>query len=197
MSRCWEVGVISVDRASDLRHTRTKINKLAEDVTNGNTEADANKPRLGREWAFVDLVTTNNCFRIERESENKYFLVDICSSVVVVVDNSRGHPGPAEGLDNAGLGTAGGEPRPPGYHIPLPVYQNTAGLLEKNTEAVLRAARLGDMEMLADLHQDGFSLLAIDETAKTALHYGARFGNKEVVRFLLQHAPSSIIGSVT
>ena len=186
-----------MDRASDLRHTRTKINKLAEDVTNGNTVADTNKPRLGREWAFVDLVTTNNCFRIERESENKYFLVDICSSVVVVVDNSRGHPGPAEGLDNAGHGTAGGEPRPPGYHIPLPVYQNTAGLLEKNTEAVLRAARLGDMEMLADLHQDGFSLLAIDETAKTALHYGARFGNKEVVRFLLQHAPSSIIGSVT
>ena len=43
--------MISVDRASDLRHTRTKINKLAEDVTNGNTEADSNKPRLGREWS--------------------------------------------------------------------------------------------------------------------------------------------------
>ena len=65
------------------------------------------------------------------------------------------------------------------------------------TSTLLFASKEPDMEMLADLHQDGFSLLAIDETAKTALHYGARFGNKEVVRFLLQHAPSSIIGSVT
>ena len=44
--------------------------------------------------------------------------------------------------------------------------QESEGLLEKNSEAVLKAARLGDLAMLAELHKDGFSLLAIDETAK-------------------------------
>ena len=94
--------------------------------------------------------------------------------------------------------------------------QESEGLLEKNSEAVLKAARLGDLAMLAELHKDGYSLLAIDETAKvtdsthrltqillyscfiikTALHYGARFGNKEIVKFLLQKAPHSILDIV-
>ncbi len=55
-------------------------------------------------------------------------------------------------------------------------------ILEKTTEGVLKAARLGDLRMLTELHSQGYSLLSIDETGKTALHYGARFGHKEVVR---------------
>jgi hypothetical protein len=38
----------------------------------------------------------------------------------------------------------------------------------------LKAARLGDIRMLSELHREGYSLLSIDETGKTALHYGAR-----------------------
>ncbi len=53
-------------------------------------------------------------------------------------------------------------------------------VLERTTEGVLKAARLGDIKMLSDLHAAGYSLLSIDETGKTALHYGARFGHKEV-----------------
>ena len=73
------------------------------------------------------------------------------------------------------------------------MFKETDGLLEKNTEAVLKAARLGDLKMLTELYNEGYSLLAIDETAKTGLHYGARFGNKDIVKFLLQKAPPSIL----
>lgn len=69
-------------------------------------------------------------------------------------------------------------------------------VLEKTTEGVLKAARLGDLRMLSELHAQGYSLLSIDETGKTALHYGARFGHKEVVRFLLDNAPASILDMV-
>ena len=58
----------------------------------------------------------------------------------------------------------------------------SSGILEKTTEGVLKAARLGDLRMLTELHHQGYSLLSIDETGKTALHYGARFGHKEVIR---------------
>ena len=47
-------------------------------------------------------------------------------------------------------------------------------MLEKTTEGILKAARLGDIRMLSELHREGYSLLSIDETGKTALHYGAR-----------------------
>ena len=48
-------------------------------------------------------------------------------------------------------------------------------VLEKTTEGILKAARLGDLKMLSELHLEGYSLLSIDETGKTAMHYGARF----------------------
>ena len=48
-------------------------------------------------------------------------------------------------------------------------------MLEKTTEGILKAARLGDTRMLSELHREGYSLLSIDETGKTALHYGARY----------------------
>ncbi|TRY74667.1 hypothetical protein TCAL_11921 [Tigriopus californicus] len=76
---------------------------------------------------------------------------------------------------------------------PSPTIQQ---VLEKTTEGILKAARLGDLKMLRELHQEGYSLLSIDETGKTALHYGARFGNKEVVKYLIAQAPPSILDLV-
>ena len=42
----------------------------------------------------------------------------------------------------------------------------------------------------------GYSLLSVDETGKTALHYGARFGHKEIVKFIISSAPSPILDMV-
>ena len=61
---------------------------------------------------------------------------------------------------------------------------------------MLKAARLGDLKMLTDLHNAGYSLMSIDETGKTALHYGARFGHKEIVKFLIANAPGAILDMV-
>lgn len=79
-------------------------------------------------------------------------------------------------------------------HAPTPVVEQS--VLEKTTEGVLKAARLGDLRMLSELHAQGYSLLSIDETGKTAMHYGARFGHKEVIRFLIDHAPAAILDMV-
>ncbi len=68
-------------------------------------------------------------------------------------------------------------PRLPTVPQPSPA---THRAMERTTEGILKAARLGDLRMLSELHAAGYSLLSIDETGKTALHYGARFGHKEV-----------------
>lgn len=49
---------------------------------------------------------------------------------------------------------------------------------------------------LRDLHSQGYSLMSIDSTGQTALHYGSKFGHKDVVKYLISYAPSSIINMV-
>ncbi|XP_052738066.1 eye-specific diacylglycerol kinase isoform X3 [Bicyclus anynana] len=66
-------------------------------------------------------------------------------------------------------------------------------LLEKTTDALLKAAKVGDLKMMKDLHASGYSLLSIDATGQTALHIAARYGNKEIVKYLIASAPSAIL----
>ncbi|XP_052899896.1 eye-specific diacylglycerol kinase [Anopheles moucheti] len=71
-----------------------------------------------------------------------------------------------------------------------------SNLLEKTTDAVIKAAKTSDLIMLKDLHLQGYSLLSIDSTGQTALHHGARCGHKDIVRYLISYAPSSIINMI-
>lgn len=49
---------------------------------------------------------------------------------------------------------------------------------------------------LRDLHSQGYSLLSIDATGQTALHYGSKYGHKDIVKYLISYAPNSIINMV-
>nr|XP_027221426.1 eye-specific diacylglycerol kinase-like [Penaeus vannamei] len=69
-------------------------------------------------------------------------------------------------------------------------------LLEKNSDGIIKAAKQGDLKMLKDLHSQGFSLLSIDAHGQTALHFGARHGHKDIVRYLIASAPPSILDMV-
>ena len=46
---------------------------------------------------------------------------------------------------------------------------------------------------LKELHGQGYSLLSIDASGQTALHYGARYGHKDIVKYLIACAPISIL----
>ena len=89
-------------------------------------------------------------------------------------------------------------PAPSSKNLPIfPVKSSIARESNlKKTEIVLKAARLGDLQMLRDLCTAGYSLLSHDETGKTALHYGARFGHKEIIKFLLAQGPPYLLDIV-
>ncbi|ROT70282.1 Eye-specific diacylglycerol kinase [Penaeus vannamei] len=78
-------------------------------------------------------------------------------------------------------------------HFPLLLVHH---LLEKNSDGIIKAAKQGDLKMLKDLHSQGFSLLSIDAHGQTALHFGARHGHKDIVRYLIASAPPSILDMV-
>ncbi|XP_059617660.1 eye-specific diacylglycerol kinase [Phlebotomus argentipes] len=68
-----------------------------------------------------------------------------------------------------------------------------SNLLEKTTDVIIKAAKSGDLLLLKELHTQGYSLLSIDSTGQTALHFAALYGHKDIVRFLIAYAPNSII----
>lgn len=49
------------------------------------------------------------------------------------------------------------------------------------------------MFQLKTLHGEGNSLLSIDSSGETALHHSARDGHKDVVKYLIASAPSSLL----
>ncbi|XP_020293181.1 eye-specific diacylglycerol kinase isoform X2 [Pseudomyrmex gracilis] len=71
-----------------------------------------------------------------------------------------------------------------------------AGLLERSCDDILRAAKVGDLPVLKQLHQKGYSLLSIDETGQTALHLASRYGHKDIVRYLIGCAPPTILNMI-
>nr|XP_022904249.1 eye-specific diacylglycerol kinase isoform X2 [Onthophagus taurus] len=70
---------------------------------------------------------------------------------------------------------------------------NAFSLREKHTELMIKAAKVGELKTLKDLSTQGYSLLTKDSTGQTVLHYAARYGHKEIVKYVLETAPSTIL----
>ena len=63
----------------------------------------------------------------------------------------------------------------------------------KTSDGILKAARFGDLKMLTELFSQGYSLFSMDETGKTGLHYGARFGHEHIIKFFLVNGSPAIM----
>lgn len=46
---------------------------------------------------------------------------------------------------------------------------------------------------MRELYNRGYSLVTVDVSGQTALHHAARLGHKEIVRFILEFAPQSLV----
>lgn len=76
------------------------------------------------------------------------------------------------------------------------VHTFSTELLEKTSDGILRAAKVGDLPALKELHERGYSLLSIDATGQTALHLASRLGFRDIVRYLIAVAPPTILNMV-
>ncbi|XP_065156673.1 eye-specific diacylglycerol kinase isoform X4 [Atheta coriaria] len=66
-------------------------------------------------------------------------------------------------------------------------------MVARPSEALLKAAKVGDLQTIKELHTQGYSLLSKDGSGQTVLHIAARYDQKEVVRYLLSQAPSVLV----
>ncbi|XP_070189073.1 diacylglycerol kinase zeta-like [Littorina saxatilis] len=63
-------------------------------------------------------------------------------------------------------------------------------------KALLDASKRGDIQRLCETHHKGADLLVTDQYGMTALHHAARFGHKNIVKFLIDTAPPVILDMV-
>ncbi|XP_010840753.1 PREDICTED: diacylglycerol kinase zeta-like [Bison bison bison] len=63
-------------------------------------------------------------------------------------------------------------------------------------EELIEAAKRNDFCKLQELHRAGGDLMHRDERSRTLLHHAVSTGSKEVVRYLLEHAPTEILDAV-
>ncbi|XP_045030241.1 diacylglycerol kinase zeta isoform X3 [Daphnia magna] len=83
------------------------------------------------------------------------------------------------------------------YGDKLPIFcPRKSPLLEKSSSSIVKAAKDGDLKKLKDLHASGYSLLSIDAQGQTALHWAARHGHRDVIKYLLASSPSALLDMV-
>ncbi|XP_066247871.1 eye-specific diacylglycerol kinase [Euwallacea similis] len=63
---------------------------------------------------------------------------------------------------------------------------------EKPNEELIAAAKSGNLTKLRELHMQGYSLRTRDATGQIPLHYAARYGYKDIVKYIIGNAPHII-----
>ncbi|CAN9498370.1 unnamed protein product [Ophioblennius macclurei] len=64
---------------------------------------------------------------------------------------------------------------------------------EKEKEMLIQCVKNKDLKKLQELHQTGAELSVLDQSGCSLLHHAVSTGNKEMVRYILDHAPSELL----
>ncbi|XP_064629460.1 diacylglycerol kinase zeta-like isoform X4 [Lineus longissimus] len=84
------------------------------------------------------------------------------------------------------------------YIFPGPTTsaEPTSPTISPSDKLLIDASKRGDCKKVEELYQLGGNLLATDMYGMTTLHHAARFGHKDLVKFLINNAPPVILDMV-
>uniref|UniRef100_A0A665UFU1 Diacylglycerol kinase n=1 Tax=Echeneis naucrates TaxID=173247 RepID=A0A665UFU1_ECHNA len=132
-------------------------------------EEEAAKPkivssqRLSPKWCFLDSTTADRFYRIDRGQEHLNYVSEISQEEIFILD--------PEMIVTTTIGTSPSANSDP--HHPPP----------KNLPGV----------SLQELHLKGADLTALDQSDCSLLHHAVSSGSKEMVRYILDNAPSDLL----
>ncbi|XP_050297175.1 eye-specific diacylglycerol kinase isoform X3 [Anthonomus grandis grandis] len=63
---------------------------------------------------------------------------------------------------------------------------------ERPNEELIEAAKNGDFTTIKELHLQGYSLRTRDSTGQIPIHYAARYGHKDIIKYIINNAPNTI-----
>ncbi|XP_045664668.1 diacylglycerol kinase zeta isoform X2 [Ursus americanus] len=145
--------------------------------------------KLSPKWCFLDATTASRFYRIDRAQEHLNYVTEIAQDEIYILDPEL-------------LG-ASARPDLPTPTSPLPPSPCSPTLRSlpgdappPKGEELIEAAKRNNFCKLQELHRAGGDLMHRDEQSRTLLHHAVSTGSKEVVRYLLDHAPPEILDAV-
>ncbi|XP_075358805.1 diacylglycerol kinase zeta isoform X1 [Mycteria americana] len=196
------LGIIVVPGDSDLELCRTQIERLQE-------EGDGAKPKtlssqkLSPKWCFLDSTTADRFYRIDRAQEHLNYVTEISQDELYVLD--------PELVITQTVGTSPAMPDlvdssavPTGHHFAFPSSSSSPPsspapsaeperCLPHKDDLLIEAAKSGNFSKFQELHRAGRDLMVRDSLGQTVLHHAVKSGSKDIVKYIIENAPSEIL----
>uniref|UniRef100_A0A8B9WDA8 Diacylglycerol kinase n=1 Tax=Bos mutus grunniens TaxID=30521 RepID=A0A8B9WDA8_BOSMU len=186
------LGILVVRGDCDLETCRMYIDRLQEDlqsVSSGSQRVryqdhETSFPRalsaqrLSPRWCFLDATSADRFYRIDRSQEHLHFVMEISQDEIFILDPDM--------VLSQQAGTPPGMPD-------LVVEQASGSPVSSEDHAILQAVIAGDLMKLIESYKNGGSLLIQGPDHCSLLHYAAKTGNGEIVKYILDHGPSELL----
>ncbi|KAL2777750.1 diacylglycerol kinase iota isoform 4 [Daubentonia madagascariensis] len=186
------LGILVVRGDCDLETCRMYIDRLQEDLQSVSSgfqrvhyqDRETSFPRalsaqrLSPRWCFLDATSADRFYRIDRSQEHLHFVMEISQDEIFILDPDMVVSQPA--------GTPPGMPD-------LVVEQASGSPVSSEDHAILQAVIAGDLMKLIESYKNGGSLLIQGPDHCSLLHYAAKTGNGEIVKYILDHGPSELL----
>ncbi|XP_004682925.1 PREDICTED: diacylglycerol kinase zeta isoform X2 [Condylura cristata] len=182
------LGTVVVPGDSDLEHCRTHIERLQQEPE-GAAAKSPTCQKLSPKWCFLDATTASRFYRIDRAQEHLNYVTEIAQDEIYILD-----PELLGASARPDLPTPPPPPPPPAP--PRPGESLPGDAAPPKGDELIEAAKRNDFCKLQELHRAGGDLTHRDGQGRTLLHHAVGAGSKEVVRYLLDHAPSDILDAV-
>ncbi|NXE90195.1 DGKZ kinase, partial [Menura novaehollandiae] len=196
------LGIIVVPGDSDLELCRTQIEKLQE-------EGDGAKPKtlsfqkLSPKWCFLDSTTADRFYRIDRAQEHLNYVTEISQDELYVLDPElvitqtvSTSPAMPDLVDSSATS--------PGHYFAFPSSSSSPPsspapsteperCLPHKDDLLIEAAKSGDFSKFQELHRAGRDVMVRDSSGQTVLHHAVKSGSKDIVKYIIENAPSEIL----
>ncbi|GAB1290686.1 Diacylglycerol kinase iota [Apodemus speciosus] len=173
--------------------------------------------RLSPRWCFLDATSADRFYRIDRSQEHLHFVMEISHDEIFILDpdmvvsqQAGTPPGmpdlvveQASGLSdwwNPSLRkrmlSDSGMVTPHYEDSDLKDFSHSRVLqspVSSEDHAILQAVLTGDLMKLMESYKNGGSLLIQGPGHCSLLHYAAKTGNGEIVKYILDHGPAELL----
>ncbi|XP_059789270.1 diacylglycerol kinase iota isoform X1 [Balaenoptera ricei] len=175
--------------------------------------------RLSPRWCFLDATSADRFYRIDRSQEHLHFVMEISQDEIFILDPDMvlsQQAGTPPGMPDLVVEQASGMTdwwnpalrkrmlSDSGLGMITPFYEDSdlkdfshsrvlQSPVSSEDHAILQAVIAGDLMKLIESYKNGGSLLIQGPDHCSLLHYAAKTGNGEIVKYILDHGPSELL----
>ncbi|XP_011239687.1 diacylglycerol kinase iota isoform X16 [Mus musculus] len=210
------LGILVVRGDCDLETCRMYIDRLQEDQETSFPRA-LSAQRLSPRWCFLDATSADRFYRIDRSQEHLHFVMEISHDEIFILDPDMvvsQQAGTPPGMPDLVVEQASGlsdwwNPAlrkrmlsdsgmiTPHYEdSDLKDFSHSRVLqspVSSEDHAILQAVLTGDLMKLMESYKNGGSLLIQGPGHCSLLHYAAKTGNGDIVKYILDHGPAELL----